>query len=105
MDVKTAFLNGPLKEEMQTMHGVIMIAKAHLEALRAIVSVDREKQRLYSNVLCEVQLNFTLSDGKTACLIEFTKALQKERFEFLVHKIGMRCMTTTQLERLVKLSS
>ncbi|GJQ89151.1 retrovirus-related pol polyprotein from transposon TNT 1-94 [Tanacetum coccineum] len=34
----------------------------------------------------------------------FTKALSKKRFEFLVHKIGMRCMTPTQLERLVKLS-
>ncbi|GKD83310.1 hypothetical protein Tco_1350149 [Tanacetum coccineum] len=35
----------------------------------------------------------------------FTKALPKERFEFLVHKIGMRCMTPTQLERLAMLSS
>ncbi|GKD58551.1 hypothetical protein Tco_1296060, partial [Tanacetum coccineum] len=35
----------------------------------------------------------------------FTKALLKERFEYLVHMIGMRCMTPTQLERLAKLSS
>ncbi|GJZ07203.1 retrovirus-related pol polyprotein from transposon TNT 1-94 [Tanacetum coccineum] len=35
----------------------------------------------------------------------FTNSLPKERFEFLVHKIGMRCMTPTQLERLAKLSS
>ncbi|GKF16207.1 hypothetical protein Tco_0061125 [Tanacetum coccineum] len=35
----------------------------------------------------------------------FTKALPKERFDFLVHKIGMRCMTPTQLERIAKLSS
>ncbi|GJR03225.1 copia protein [Tanacetum coccineum] len=35
----------------------------------------------------------------------FTKSLPKERFEFLVHKIGMRCMTPLQLERLAKLSS
>ncbi|GJS51054.1 hypothetical protein Tco_0624416 [Tanacetum coccineum] len=35
----------------------------------------------------------------------FTKALPKERFEFLVHKIGMRCMTPTQLERLAKLTT
>ncbi|GKE28462.1 hypothetical protein Tco_1443846 [Tanacetum coccineum] len=35
----------------------------------------------------------------------FTKALPKERFEYLVHKIGMRCMTPTELERLAKLSS
>ncbi|GKF36409.1 hypothetical protein Tco_0113167 [Tanacetum coccineum] len=35
----------------------------------------------------------------------FTKALSKERFEYLVHKIGMRCMTPTELERLAKLYS
>ncbi|GJS37221.1 retrovirus-related pol polyprotein from transposon TNT 1-94 [Tanacetum coccineum] len=35
----------------------------------------------------------------------FTKALPKERFEYLVHRIGMRCMTATQLESLTKLSS
>ncbi|GKE85138.1 hypothetical protein Tco_1558880 [Tanacetum coccineum] len=34
----------------------------------------------------------------------FTKALPKERFEYLVHRIGMRCMTPTQLESLAKLS-
>ncbi|GJW92963.1 putative ribonuclease H-like domain-containing protein [Tanacetum coccineum] len=34
-----------------------------------------------------------------------TKALPKERFEYLVHRIGMRCMTPTQLESLTKLSS
>ncbi|GKD63711.1 hypothetical protein Tco_1305819, partial [Tanacetum coccineum] len=35
----------------------------------------------------------------------FTKALPKERFEYLVHRIGMRCMAPTQLESLTKLSS
>ncbi|GKA10318.1 retrovirus-related pol polyprotein from transposon TNT 1-94 [Tanacetum coccineum] len=35
----------------------------------------------------------------------FTKALPKERFEYLVHRISMRCITPTQLESLTKLSS
>ncbi|GJW28155.1 retrovirus-related pol polyprotein from transposon TNT 1-94 [Tanacetum coccineum] len=35
----------------------------------------------------------------------FTKSLPRERFEYLVHGIGMRCMTPTELERLEKLSS
>ncbi|GJZ73344.1 retrovirus-related pol polyprotein from transposon TNT 1-94 [Tanacetum coccineum] len=35
----------------------------------------------------------------------FTKALPRERFEYLVHMIGMRCMTPTDLDRLAKLSS
>ncbi|GJS37439.1 putative ribonuclease H-like domain-containing protein [Tanacetum coccineum] len=34
----------------------------------------------------------------------FTKALPKERFEYLVHRISRRCMTLTQLESLTKLS-
>ncbi|GKA95956.1 hypothetical protein Tco_0818051 [Tanacetum coccineum] len=34
----------------------------------------------------------------------FTKALSKEHFEYLVYRIGMRCMTPTQLESLAKLS-
>nr|GEW49814.1 hypothetical protein [Tanacetum cinerariifolium] len=35
----------------------------------------------------------------------FTKALPKKRFEYLVHRIGMRCMTPTQLKSLTKSSS
>ncbi|GJY23396.1 retrovirus-related pol polyprotein from transposon TNT 1-94 [Tanacetum coccineum] len=35
----------------------------------------------------------------------FTKALSKELFEYLVHHIGMRCMTPTQLKSMAKLSS
>ncbi|GKA51883.1 integrase, catalytic region, zinc finger, CCHC-type containing protein [Tanacetum coccineum] len=34
----------------------------------------------------------------------FTKAFPKEEFEYLVHRIGMRCMTPTELECLAKLS-
>ncbi|GJX73688.1 hypothetical protein Tco_0312283 [Tanacetum coccineum] len=49
-----------------------------------------------------IELYFVETEYQLANL--FTKALPKERFEFLVHKIGMRCMTPTQLERLAKLS-
>ncbi|GKD47626.1 retrovirus-related pol polyprotein from transposon TNT 1-94 [Tanacetum coccineum] len=35
----------------------------------------------------------------------FTEALPKERFKYFVHRIGMRCMTPTELEHLAKLSS
>ncbi|GJZ99918.1 retrovirus-related pol polyprotein from transposon TNT 1-94 [Tanacetum coccineum] len=57
------------------------------------------------SMLRKVQLNYTLSGWNTSLLIYLEKALPKERFEFLVHKIGMRCMTPIQLERLAKLSS
>ncbi|GJR57014.1 retrovirus-related pol polyprotein from transposon TNT 1-94 [Tanacetum coccineum] len=50
-----------------------------------------------------IELYFVGTEYQLADL--FTKALPKERFEYLVHRIGMRCMTPTQLERLAKLSS
>ncbi|GKA25126.1 hypothetical protein Tco_0711159 [Tanacetum coccineum] len=50
-----------------------------------------------------VELYFIGTEYQLAGL--FTKALPKERFEYLVHRIGMRCMTPTQLECLTKLSS
>ncbi|GJU32561.1 hypothetical protein Tco_1176150 [Tanacetum coccineum] len=45
-----------------------------------------------------VELYFVRTEYQLADL--FTKALPKERFEYLVHHIGMRCMTPTQLESL-----
>ncbi|GJS65804.1 retrovirus-related pol polyprotein from transposon TNT 1-94 [Tanacetum coccineum] len=50
-----------------------------------------------------VEIYFVGTEYQLADL--FTKALPKERFEYLVHRIGMRCMTPTQLESLTKLSS
>ncbi|GJT81454.1 hypothetical protein Tco_1055796 [Tanacetum coccineum] len=50
-----------------------------------------------------VELYFVGTEYQLADL--FTKALPKERFEYLVHRIGMRCMTPTKLESLTKLSS
>ncbi|GKC92515.1 hypothetical protein Tco_1157957 [Tanacetum coccineum] len=50
-----------------------------------------------------IELYFVRTEYQLADL--FTKALPKERFEYLVHGIGMRCMTPTELERLAKLSS
>ncbi|GJV88240.1 retrovirus-related pol polyprotein from transposon TNT 1-94 [Tanacetum coccineum] len=50
-----------------------------------------------------VEIYFVGTEYQLADL--FTKALPKERFEYLVHRIDMRCMTPTQLESLTKLSS
>ncbi|GKE09545.1 retrovirus-related pol polyprotein from transposon TNT 1-94, partial [Tanacetum coccineum] len=50
-----------------------------------------------------VELYFVRTEYQLADL--FTNALPKECFEYLVHRIGMRCMTPTQLESLTKLSS
>ncbi|GJU90885.1 hypothetical protein Tco_1303308 [Tanacetum coccineum] len=50
-----------------------------------------------------VELYFVETKYQLADL--FTKAIPKERFEYLVYRIGMRCMTPTQLESLTRLSS
>ncbi|GJW67714.1 retrovirus-related pol polyprotein from transposon TNT 1-94 [Tanacetum coccineum] len=50
-----------------------------------------------------VELYFVGTEYQPADL--FTKALPKELFEYLVHQIGMRCMTLIQLESLAKSSS
>ncbi|GJU54987.1 retrovirus-related pol polyprotein from transposon TNT 1-94 [Tanacetum coccineum] len=50
-----------------------------------------------------IELYFVEMEYQLADL--FTKALPKERFEYLVHRISMRCMTPTEFERLGKLSS
>ncbi|GJU70821.1 retrovirus-related pol polyprotein from transposon TNT 1-94 [Tanacetum coccineum] len=50
-----------------------------------------------------VELYFVGTEYQLADL--FIKALPKECFEYLVHRIGMRCITSTQLECLTKLSS
>ncbi|GKC71905.1 copia protein [Tanacetum coccineum] len=49
-----------------------------------------------------IELYFVGTEYQLADL--FTKALPKERFEYIVQRIGMRCMTPTELERLTKLS-
>ncbi|GJY76783.1 hypothetical protein Tco_0481899 [Tanacetum coccineum] len=50
-----------------------------------------------------IKLYFVGTEYQLANL--FTKALPRERFQYLVHRIGMRCLTLTELERLAKLSS
>ncbi|GKE42696.1 retrovirus-related pol polyprotein from transposon TNT 1-94 [Tanacetum coccineum] len=50
-----------------------------------------------------IELYFVRTEYQLADL--FTKALPKERFKYLIHMIGMRCMTPTELERFAKLSS
>nr|GEY40105.1 ribonuclease H-like domain, reverse transcriptase, RNA-dependent DNA polymerase [Tanacetum cinerariifolium] len=70
MDVKTVFLNGELKEE---------------------VYVNQVEKGV-------VELYFVTTDYQLADI--FTKALPRERFEFLLPRLGMKSMSLTTLKRL-----
>ncbi|GKA30672.1 retrovirus-related pol polyprotein from transposon TNT 1-94, partial [Tanacetum coccineum] len=63
-----------------------------------LVSWTSKKQDCTAMSTAKAEMEYQLANLST-------KALPKDRFEYLVHKISMRCMTPTELERLKKLSS
>ncbi|GKD15273.1 retrovirus-related pol polyprotein from transposon TNT 1-94 [Tanacetum coccineum] len=63
-----------------------------------LVSWSSKKQDYTTMCTTKAKTEYQLADL-------FTKAFPKERFEYLVHRIAMRCMTPTEFERLTKLSS
>ncbi|GJS33438.1 retrovirus-related pol polyprotein from transposon TNT 1-94 [Tanacetum coccineum] len=117
MDFKTAFLNGPLKEKVfvrQPDGFVDPDFPNHVYRLKkALYGLKQALRAWYDKVssfLIEhhftkgtIELYFVGTKYQLADL--FAKALPKERFEYLVHRIDMNCMTPTELERLAKLSS
>ncbi|GKD50009.1 retrovirus-related pol polyprotein from transposon TNT 1-94, partial [Tanacetum coccineum] len=91
--------------QKQSMHPCILVVLKSFGCEHSCWTMDFIPTRFRSTHVekCTIELYFVGTEYQLADL--FTKALPKERFEFLVHKIGMRCMTLTQLERLAKLSS
>nr|GEZ40970.1 integrase, catalytic region, zinc finger, CCHC-type, peptidase aspartic, catalytic [Tanacetum cinerariifolium] len=154
MDVKTSFLNSPLKEEVHVSQPFYKLKKAlyylkqapractqmatakldvdlqgtltdptiycsmigglmHLTIMQIVMMTEKALleefnflKKIYistSGITKQVEkgnveLDFVGMEYQLAGL--FMKALPKERFEYLVHRIGMRCMTPTELERL-----
>nr|GEV50439.1 retrovirus-related Pol polyprotein from transposon TNT 1-94 [Tanacetum cinerariifolium] len=119
MDVKTAFLNGELKEEVYVSQPEGFVDPDHP------THVYRLKKALYSAIaLCcnnvqysrskhidiqhhfireqvekgVVELYFVTTDYQLANI--FTKALPRERFEFLLSRLGVKSMSPTTLKRL-----
>ncbi|GJS94398.1 hypothetical protein Tco_0801366 [Tanacetum coccineum] len=60
---------------------------------------------LHKRTVETVNYNYTLSDRIPNWLTCFTKALPEERFQYLVRRIGMRCLTPAELEVLTKESA
>ncbi|GJR43968.1 retrovirus-related pol polyprotein from transposon TNT 1-94 [Tanacetum coccineum] len=80
MDVKMAFLNGPLKKEVYVAQPDGFLDPYHPE------KVYHLRKALYG-----LKTEYQLADM-------FTKALPEDKFQYLVRRIGMRCLTPVELE-------
>nr|GEX14880.1 hypothetical protein [Tanacetum cinerariifolium] len=89
MDVKTTFLNGPLKEDVYVAQLDGFVDPDHPE------KVYRLRKALYGLKQAPKACEYQLADI-------FTKALPEDRFKYLVRRIGMRCLTPAELEVLAK---
>ncbi|GKA70269.1 retrovirus-related pol polyprotein from transposon TNT 1-94 [Tanacetum coccineum] len=128
MDVKTAFLNGELKEEVyvsqpdgfvdpdhptyvyrlkKALYGLkwaprawyqALPTKKHLEALKQVVKTHEEVHTLDEVEKGVVELYFVSTNYQLADI--FTKALPRERFVFLLPRLGMKSMSPETLKRL-----
>nr|GEW32950.1 hypothetical protein [Tanacetum cinerariifolium] len=88
MDVKTSFLNGPLKEE------VYVNQPDGYDDLHCLDKVYRLKKALYGLKQAPRATEYQLADL-------FTKALLEERFKYLIKRLSMRCLTLEELETMV----
>nr|GEX06989.1 hypothetical protein [Tanacetum cinerariifolium] len=127
MDVKIAFLNGELKEEVYVSQPKVFIDPDHpIHVYRLKKALYGLKQALracaialcYNNVQHSrskhidirhhfireqvekgmVELYFVTTDYQLADI--FTKALPRQRFEFILSRLGMKSMSPTTLKRL-----
>ncbi|GJV62010.1 retrovirus-related pol polyprotein from transposon TNT 1-94, partial [Tanacetum coccineum] len=139
MDVKTKFLNGPLKEEVYVAQSDGFVDPAHPEkvyrlrkALYGLKQAPRAWGTINTGLWYPKDSGFELtafSDADHAGCIDtskstskgiqfqgdilvgwmskkteyqladmFTKALLEDRFQYLVRRIGMRCLTSAELE-------
>ncbi|GJS04609.1 retrovirus-related pol polyprotein from transposon TNT 1-94 [Tanacetum coccineum] len=110
MDVKTAFLNCPLKEEVYVAQpdgtSDPPIPERFL-ALNSQLNLDADHCR-YALILAKIPLYYGLQSPfaihATPYSIQyqladmFNKALLEDRFQYLVRRIGMRCLTPAELE-------
>ncbi|GKD58717.1 retrovirus-related pol polyprotein from transposon TNT 1-94 [Tanacetum coccineum] len=97
MDVKTAFLNGLLKEEVYIAQPDGFVDLDHLEKVyrlrKELYGLEQAPRAWTSDPPIPTRTEYQLADM-------FTKALLEERFQYLVRRIGMRCLTLAKLEYL-----
>nr|GEU77001.1 retrovirus-related Pol polyprotein from transposon TNT 1-94 [Tanacetum cinerariifolium] len=117
MDVKTVFLNGILREEVYVSHLDEFVDPKnpnHVYRLKKALYGLKQAPRTWYNLLSSFMLSqgffkgkvdpilFIIRKGKDILLLAdiFTKALCRERIEFLIDKIGLRSFTPKTLKEL-----
>nr|GEW72832.1 hypothetical protein [Tanacetum cinerariifolium] len=111
MDIKTAILYGPLKEEVYVNQPDGFVDPYHPDkvyrlkkALYGLKQAPRAyhfiKEKVEKGI---VELFFVRTEYQLADM--FTKALSKDRFKYLVRRLGMRCLTPEELEVLANESA
>ncbi|GJZ51198.1 retrovirus-related pol polyprotein from transposon TNT 1-94 [Tanacetum coccineum] len=88
MDVKTTFLNGPLKEEVYVNQPDGFVDPHHLDKVyhleKALYRLKQVLKAWYDELS-----NFLVSKG-------FSKV--EDRFKYLIRRLGMRCLTPEEQE-------
>nr|GEU64163.1 retrovirus-related Pol polyprotein from transposon TNT 1-94 [Tanacetum cinerariifolium] len=133
MEVKTTFLNGPLKEEVYVAQPDGFIDPNYPEKVyrlrKALYGLKQAPRALTSDspIPQEVSLSIKPNADHAGCNDShkstsggiqflgdkteyhlsdmFTKALPEDRFQYLVRRIGMRCLTLAELEVLANESA
>nr|GFA82667.1 Gag-Pol polyprotein [Tanacetum cinerariifolium] len=120
IDVKTTFLNGPMKEEVYVAHPDGFVDPNHPEKVyrlkKALYGLKQALRAWYDELLKFLtSKGFTKDADHAGCIDSrkstsggiqfldmFTKAILEDRFKYLVRHIGMRCLTPAELEVLAK---
>nr|GEW14791.1 hypothetical protein [Tanacetum cinerariifolium] len=97
MDVKTAFLNGIIKEEVYSAIASSCNRVHHSRTKHIDVRYHFIKEQVENKIveLCFIKTAYYLANI-------FTKALARERFEFLVKRLGMQRITPGELKLLIE---
>ncbi|GKD88421.1 hypothetical protein Tco_1363928 [Tanacetum coccineum] len=115
MDIKTAFLNGPLKEKIyQVLRAwydelsTFLMTKGFTKDVDHVGCLDTRKSTSEGIQFLGEKLVSWMSkkQGCTAMSTTeveylaamFTKAQSQDRFEYLVRRLDMRCLTPAELE-------
>ncbi|GKC77298.1 retrovirus-related pol polyprotein from transposon TNT 1-94 [Tanacetum coccineum] len=115
IDIKTAFLNGELKEEEQIWFSIQYGSSLYQRQTKVRLALMRQQRSQRSKAKhIDVRYHFIKEQVETG-IVElyfvrteyqladiFTKPLPRKRFNFLIEKLGMRSMSLKMLKRLTE---